>query len=301
MTPETPHLRSARAVAAWLRACLSDAGAEIESVTEGEITIRAGHHRAVWILRFSGWYADSIDPSIIAAFGADWRTVHRLVNPVKPPPPRSPPEPPIEWPTRPRPGAPMDPLHLPEYPPLAVALLAQSLALTPRATALHTGDPESVTDHTVALGWLAVAVCPARMDPAKVALFATVHDLLEAVTGDTNTLTATPAERAAKDAAETAALLALRGRIPHPLLSAVADYEEQTVPEARFVKVLDKTVPKLCHLLNMRHLAAMMPRAELAAFLANQSARLRADYPDQPEALALFDETSTILLGAYPA
>lgn len=93
MTPETPHLRSARVVAAWLRACLSDAGAEIEGVTEGEIILRAGHHRAVWHL-------SEVDPVIQATYGADWGAVHRQINPVHPPPPRSPPEPPIERPAR---------------------------------------------------------------------------------------------------------------------------------------------------------------------------------------------------------
>lgn len=100
MTPETPHLRSARVVAAWLRACLSDAGAEIEGVTEGEIILRAGHHRAVWHLRLSGWHLSEVDPAIRATYGADWSAVHRQINPVNPPPPRSPPEPPIERPAR---------------------------------------------------------------------------------------------------------------------------------------------------------------------------------------------------------
>lgn len=192
-----------------------------------------------------------------------------------------------------------DPTTLPAYPPLAVTLLAQWLALTPRATVLHTGAPESVTDHTVHLGWLAVALCPPHLDAGKVALYALVHDLPEAITGDTNTLTASAAERHAKDTAEATALAALHGRIPHPLLAAVQDYEAQNTPEACFVKVLDKVVPKLCHMRNLLHLATMKDPEALAAFLADQEARLRDAYPDQPEALALFAETSEALLCVY--
>lgn len=194
-----------------------------------------------------------------------------------------------------------DPAALPAYHPLAVATLAQWLALAPRATVLHTGDPESVTDHTVALAWLAVAICPPRLNVGRVALFAVVHDLLEAVTGDTNTLIATPDQRRAKDAEELAALAALRGRVPGQLLAVVDAYEAQEEPEACFVKVLDKLVPRLCHLLNMDRLADMMSPDDLATFMANQEARLRASYPDQPEALALFSEVAALLLIAYRA
>lgn len=102
-SPETPHLRSARAVAAWLRACLSEVGASAESVTPGAITLRVGHHRVEWVLRFSGWYANlnalAADPLIRAAV-TDWRRTAAALCPVRPAYLAPTPEPPVEAPAR---------------------------------------------------------------------------------------------------------------------------------------------------------------------------------------------------------
>ncbi len=102
-SPETPHLRSARAVAAWLRACLSEVGASAESITPGAITLRVGHHRVTWVLRPDGWYADigplTADPLIRAAV-TDWRRTAAYINPVCPPALATTPEPLIEVPAR---------------------------------------------------------------------------------------------------------------------------------------------------------------------------------------------------------
>lgn len=102
-SPETPHLRSARAVAAWLRACLSEVGASAESVTPGAIVLRVGHHRVEWVLRLSGWYADlgplTADPLIRAAI-TDWRRTARLLSPVRPAYLSTTQEPPVKAPAR---------------------------------------------------------------------------------------------------------------------------------------------------------------------------------------------------------
>lgn len=102
-SPETPHLRSARAVAAWLRACLSEVGASAESITQGAITLRVGHHRVEWVLRLSGWYADLAplfaDPLIRAAV-TDWLRTARHLSPVRPTYLATTPEPPVEAPAR---------------------------------------------------------------------------------------------------------------------------------------------------------------------------------------------------------
>jgi 5'-deoxynucleotidase YfbR-like HD superfamily hydrolase len=116
--------------------------------------------------------------------------------------------------------------------------------------------PESDTDHTVMLGWLACALasrCFPQLDVGLVAQFALVHDAPEVYAGDTPTLRITPAGRAAKAAREQAALTRLRGEFAARLPwfpGAIAAYERQILPEARFVRGLDKILPKIVHLLD---------------------------------------------------
>lgn len=126
-------------------------------------------------------------------------------------------------------------------------------------TAVYHADgitPESDTDHTVMLGWLACALaahCFPTLDLGLVAQYALIHDAPEVYAGDTPTLRITQDGRAAKAAREHAALTRLRDEYAHrlPWFPAVlADYEAQCSPEARYVRALDKVLPKLVHLLD---------------------------------------------------
>lgn len=116
--------------------------------------------------------------------------------------------------------------------------------------------PESDTDHTVMLGWLACALaarCFPHLDLGLVAQFALVHDAPEVYAGDTPTLRIDAAGRAAKAAREHAAVGRMReefaGRLPW-FPNVIAAYEAQVLPEARFVRGLDKLLPKIVHLLD---------------------------------------------------
>jgi 5'-deoxynucleotidase YfbR-like HD superfamily hydrolase len=116
--------------------------------------------------------------------------------------------------------------------------------------------PESDTDHTVMLGWLACAVaarCFPRLNLGLVAQFALIHDAPELYAGDTPTLRISDQGRAAKADREHAALLRLAAEFGNRLPwfpEAIAVYEAQRVPEARFVRGLDKIMPKIVHLLD---------------------------------------------------
>jgi 5'-deoxynucleotidase YfbR-like HD superfamily hydrolase len=116
--------------------------------------------------------------------------------------------------------------------------------------------PESDSDHTVMLGWLACAVaarCFPHLDVGLVAQFALIHDAPEVYAGDTPTLRITPAGRAAKAAREHTATCRLADEFAHRLPwfpATIAIYEAQQVPEARFVRGLDKIMPKIVHLLD---------------------------------------------------
>jgi putative hydrolase of HD superfamily len=138
--------------------------------------------------------------------------------------------------------------------------------------------PESDSDHTVMLGWLACALaarCFPDLDLGLVAQFALVHDAPEVYAGDTPTLRIDATGRAAKAAREHAAVDRLRSEFAERLPwfpDVIAAYEAQVLPEARFVRGLDKVLPKIVHLLDgctgLRELS--MERAELTEVFRHQ-------------------------------
>jgi putative hydrolase of HD superfamily len=141
--------------------------------------------------------------------------------------------------------------------------------------------PESDTDHTVMLGWAACALaarCFPQLNLGLVAQFALIHDAPEVYAGDTPTLRIDDDGRAAKAAREQAATdriwAEFRGeRLPwFPVMIVL--YEAQQIPEARFVRGLDKVLPKIVHLLDgcTGLVQQGMGRAELAEVFARQEA-----------------------------
>lgn len=141
---------------------------------------------------------------------------------------------------------------------LQVADLALRLGAVERVTLHPCGDLfESDATHTVMLALLAAGAAADHgwffLDPGRVAIFALVHDLVEAHAGDTNTTRGlSPEEQADKDAREAAALVEVRRQLlAFPTLIGYLDmYEAQKDPAARFVRYLDKVLPKLTHALN---------------------------------------------------
>jgi putative hydrolase of HD superfamily len=118
------------------------------------------------------------------------------------------------------------------------------------------GTPESDSDHTVMLAWLAPSLAAAiapQLDAGLVAQFAVVHDAVETFAGDTPTLRIGAGELAAKKAREKQAELRWHDELDStlPWLPAmISRYEAQREPEARFTRAVDKICPKLVHLLN---------------------------------------------------
>ena len=150
--------------------------------------------------------------------------------------------------------------------------------------------PETDTDHTVMLGLVACEFAPANLDRAKVAAFALVHDLVEVYAGDAQTLVISPEARVAKKAREDAAQARLVAELGEGswLAGLLATYEQQRDPEARFVRLLDKVLPKLTHAFN--GCAAAMSLTDRMGFVdshARQLRKLQEEYPEFPDALAL--------------
>lgn len=164
-----------------------------------------------------------------------------------------------------------------------LARLALSLGRIDRTAVYHPDrvTPESDTDHTVMTGWAACALAAQlypRLNLGLIAQFSLVHDAPEVYAGDTPTLRITAAGRAAKAEREYAALLRLASEFGGSLpwfVEAMAVYEAQRLPEARFVRAVDKLLPKLVHLLDGA--TGLLEQGHTRAELADTWARQRAD------------------------
>ena len=167
---------------------------------------------------------------------------------------------------------------------VALARLTLAFARVERVTFHEDGvRPETDADHTVMLGLIACDFAPEGLDRGLVAQFALVHDLVEAYAGDVQTLTLDEAGRTAKGEREAVALERIAQECGEAswLVSMVKLYEEQKLPEARFVRVMDKVLPKLTHMLNA--CVAAKPLTDRDGFIAaheGQMRALRAQYPD---------------------
>lgn len=180
---------------------------------------------------------------------------------------------------------------------LELADVALALGRQNRATFHQDGEtPESDTTHSIMLALLAFEVADTTdtLDPYRVAVLAVVHDLVEAIAGDTNTLGGlTEAQRAEKAAREARALDQLRARLRGMrVLELLEEYEAGTSPEAQFVRYLDKVTPKLTHALN--GCVAVERAGHDAAWLEErcraQGAELAAKYPGLVEVVGpVFD------------
>lgn len=120
--------------------------------------------------------------------------------------------------------------------------------------------PESDADHTVMLGLVAPALAGLwpqyGLDQGRVAELAAIHDLVEVYAGDTSTLLELSQEaKLDKAIRESKALdrIVIRFGPVLPWISLrLFEYEHRRTPEARFVKAVDKFLPKICGVLGSK-------------------------------------------------
>jgi len=145
---------------------------------------------------------------------------------------------------------------------------------------------ETDSDHTVMLGLIALAFCPRELDHGIVAEFCLVHDLVETYAGDTDTSMGLTARQAANKAvSEDKALKRIVAEFNEAapwLIRRMRQYEQQQVAEARYVRLLDKAMPKITHILNRgeayRRSGVALADMERAHTL--QLVKLRSEYPE---------------------
>lgn len=177
---------------------------------------------------------------------------------------------------------------------IALSRLILRFGQTFRITEDVEGRQESDTTHSIILALMAGEMAEAEgLDRGTVVSLSLIHDIAEVYAGDTATLRAlTPDQQCDKDARESAALAQVRQEIQgFPwVLSLIERYEAQACPESRFVKYLDKVLPKLTH----RDNGIKVPKShgmthdEFIARHAQQGADLRRKYPEFPSVGLLF-------------
>lgn len=177
---------------------------------------------------------------------------------------------------------------------LHIAEVALYFGQVERATQHPDGRPESDATHTLMLALIALELAPPELDRGKLLAAVIVHDLPEwhPSVQDTNTAWGlSEYEREAKASRERWAVERLRDRGLHSIVALIEDYERQDSPESRWVRYVDKVMPKLTHLLNggaaLR--AIGMTRADMLEKHAEQGRELQERYPEQDHARMLFD------------
>lgn len=186
-----------------------------------------------------------------------------------------------------------------------LARLSLAFGRVERATLHEDGArAETDTDHTVMLGLVACELAPPHLDRAKISAFALVHDLVEVYAGDAQTLTITPHGMTEKVEREAAARARLTGELGEGswIAATLATYEEQREPEARFVRLVDKILPKLTHAFNSCEGARRLTdRDGFMRAHARQLELMRRDYPEFSEALDLLAASMRFAEECWPS
>lgn len=182
-----------------------------------------------------------------------------------------------------------------------LARLALQFSRVERVTRHEDGErPETDSDHSIMLALVACDLAPSSLRSGRIAEFSVVHDLVEVYAGDAQTLTIDAAGRVEKAERERAAFARLRAELGETswVIVTLAAYEAQIEPEARYVRLMDKVLPKLTHLFNRGVAAKKL--TDLQGFREAHEAQHRklvADYGDEPWAL----ETLSLLHEAMVA
>lgn len=181
--------------------------------------------------------------------------------------------------------------------------LAMAFGRVDRTCVVHpNGMPESDTDHTVMLAWVAPALAEMinlragfeRYPVGKVTQFAVVHDAVEVYAGDTPTHKITAEGLAAKELNEAQAANKLYNQFVKRLpwfARMVRSYEAQVDPVARFVRSVDKIMPKIVHVLNASTdlVRAGLSYDDFVALYTRQRQQIE-DWCPEPLLLQLYDE-----------
>lgn len=178
-----------------------------------------------------------------------------------------------------------------------------------RVTKLPNDEAESDSHHSFSLAIISYQICKTycpELDAHRVMLFALVHDLLEIITGDENTIHFTPEQHAKKAQKEHQALEEFdRVFVKYPeLKKALYEYEALDTPEAATVFVLDKACTTWTHHTHEAKYAKVMnikTKADVAAWAGRQRAKFSARLKVKPpqKILDIYEESFQALADLY--
>ena len=166
------------------------------------------------------------------------------------------------------------------------------------------GKPETDTDHSISLSWAACSLAEKRypqLDCGLIAQFAVVHDAPEVYAGDTYAVTVTEATKAIQRERESAAIKRIGHELPELpwLVVMMTRYESQQDPEARFVRAVDKLIPKIVLRIEgdvrARLLLHNVDKQTAIKFRQREIKEMNAYAVDFPEILELRDELNAML------
>jgi CYTH domain-containing protein/5'-deoxynucleotidase YfbR-like HD superfamily hydrolase len=129
---------------------------------------------------------------------------------------------------------------------LTLSELVEDFAQITRIPRHRDGRHENDPEHSFMVALVASAVAEKYypdLDLGKVERFSIVHDFPEIRYGDINTFDVTPEELAEKERREQETIQELKGILPPSLAAALEEYERQDIPEAIFVRAVDKLLP----------------------------------------------------------
>ena len=131
--------------------------------------------------------------------------------------------------------------------------LAMKFARIERAPRYDEKTRENNAEHSFMLSLVATELASElyaeQMNSGLITQYAIVHDLIEIKTGDTKTFHYDKKDMAKKHNEEQKTLGDLLNELPPYTAQLLREYESQEVPEARFVKAVDKLLPVIVDIL----------------------------------------------------
>ncbi len=192
---------------------------------------------------------------------------------------------------------------------IELANLSLEFAKTNRATLHQDGiRPESDTDHTFMLNLLACSLVDSiykdRLDIGLVSQFALIHDIVEVYADDTDSLVNDSMEaKKEKEERERKSLERIKNEFgsEFPYIHQMIEkYESQNTPEARFIKILDKILPKLSNILNgCVSNKKRKTKEEYAIFLDSEMNKYKPFNDEFPELFLFFKEINKRTLDSF--
>jgi 5'-deoxynucleotidase YfbR-like HD superfamily hydrolase len=189
---------------------------------------------------------------------------------------------------------------------LHLSEVAERLANEDRTLVDHaSGRPENVAEHSNMLAIIAPAIAEEffpDLDQNLIARYASIHDLIEAYVGDTPTHNISEEGLLDKEALEKAGLERLKADFKHlpKFVEFIESYEAQEVPEARFVRVLDKCMPALMHFSNKGVvLRQYINKEDMLENSVKRAEALRKHYPELEPLIALREELSVEMAESF--